>query len=244
MTKGSIHFFIALLVCGTAWGQSDVPAFMSKHSIGVTASYSPTSGHVLIGEAEQRRVWTTGVEYTLRMLERKGLRIEYRSEVAPLFQETDPTAVAYEETIFGNRTITPISPPVRVVTKSHAPVGADCISPEECVPIYLIYGTGEATYGMAFSPIGARAAFFLQHRIQPTFETDIGAIISSRAIPVNSAAKVNYQFSFGPGVQFHFSRGAALRLEYVFRHISNANSGPTNPGIDQGVFRMSLCHYW
>lgn len=243
MIRQIILLLNALLTLGTAWAQSDTPAFQSRQSIGITTSYSPTSGHVLIGEAEQRQIWTSGAEYTLRLLQRDSLRLDYRAEVAPLYRETDPTAVAYEETIFGNTVVTPISP-VRVIKKSPTPVGEDCVASNQCVPIYLVYGGSEATYGMAFSPLGARAVFRPQHRVQPTFATDLGMVISSSPIPVDGATTVNYQFSFGPGAQIYFSRASALRVEYVFRHISNADSGTLNPGIDQGVFRISLCHYW
>lgn len=244
MTKRSILLFSAMLMYGTAWGQSDALAFKSKQSFGVSASYSPTSSHVLIGEAEERKIWTSGIEYTLRMFEGNSLRIDYRAEVSPFFRETDPTAVATEETLFGINIITPFSTPERVVKKDHAPIGVDCIAPNTCIPVYLVYGARKVSHGMAFSPLGARAVFLPQHHIQPSFELDLGAVISPHALPVEGASKFNYQFSFGPGVQIHFSRRGALRLEYIFRHISNANSSPLNPGIDQGVFRLSLCHYW
>jgi hypothetical protein len=94
VTRLSILLFSVLLMFGTAWGQNDASAFKSRQSVGVSASYSPTSSHVLIGKAEERQIWTSGVEYTMRMFEGNSLRIDYRAEVSPFFRETDPTAVA------------------------------------------------------------------------------------------------------------------------------------------------------
>lgn len=125
---------------------------------------------------------------------------------------------------------------------SHNANGVYCPRTSPCMPVYSIYGR-VATYAMAITPLGARAVFRPQHRFQPTFETDMGLVLSSRDIPLNSTADFNYQFSFGPGVQAFVSRNKAVRLEYVFRHISNAGSGKWNPGIDQGVFRLSLSRY-
>lgn len=239
-----VYFSYVFWILGTAWGQNDVHAFKLKQSIGINATYSPNSHPLLIGEAEQRKIVTGGIEYTRQIFENQHFSVDYKAEVAPYFQESDPTAVAYESTAFGYTMTTPLPAPVRVIRKDHIPVGNDCIAPNTCVPVYLVYGANEVTRGMAFSPLGARALFLPRYRLQPSFAMDVGGIISSRALPVDGAAKFNYQFSFGPGVQFRLSPQASLRVEYIFRHISNANSGVINPGIDQAVFRSSLSHSW
>jgi len=226
-------------VCFSALGQ-DIPKFGGKQSLGLTASYSTTSSHILIGVSEQRKTFTAGVEYTRRLWESGWARLDYRGEFNPFFRESDPVMVGYKTTISGN-TI-PISSQ-RVIEVSHVALLCDIIEPITCNSIYPVYGPDEATYAAAVSPIGERAVILPRRRLQPTFGMDIGVVISSRDIPVDSSAHLNYQFSFGPGVQAFVSRSKAVRLEYVYRHISNANSGTLNPGIDQGVFRLTLSRY-
>jgi len=148
--------------------------------------------------------------------------------------------VATETTLLGYTVVTPVTPQ-RVISVSHTPIGGECVS--TCAPIYPVYGKDEITYAVTVSPIGARAIFLPRHRVQPTFATNLGVVISSRDIPADNSALFNYQFSFGPGVQVFASRNTAVRLEYVYRHISNANMGTINPGIDQGVFQLTLSRY-
>jgi hypothetical protein len=241
VTKNVLLFLsAALLLCGAVWGQ-DTPGFLEHESLGVSSSYAPTSTHILIGIAQQRRTWTGGMEYTRRIWTAKRIQVDYKGEFSPFFRESDP-AVVGDEIFDQGKTIVDHYSPIRVIKISHKADGLFCPQTSPCVPGYPVYGR-EATYAMSVSPIGARLVFLPRHRFQPTFGMDIGGVLSSRDIPVDSSAHFNYQFSFGPGVQVFISRDTAVRLEYVFRHISNANSGTLNPGIDQGVFRLSLSRY-
>jgi len=108
-----------------------------------------------------------------------------------------------------------------------------------CYPVYNLYGR-ESTYAASISPVGARISLFPRMRLQPSFETDMGIVFSTRDMPIDDSAKLNYMFSFGPGIQLFSFHNTAARLEYVYRHISNAGSGELNPGVDQGVFRLTL----
>jgi hypothetical protein len=33
-------------------------------------------------------------------------------------------------------------------------------------------------------------------------------------------------------------------VEYLYRHVSNGSLGDVNPGIDQGVFRVTISRRW
>lgn len=220
---------------GQAPGQPD-----GRQSFGVISSYSPSSSHILIGNSQQRRTFTLGVEYARRVWGGEWGRIDYSGEFSPLFRESDPTLVAAETVLAGSTVITPLTP-TRVITVSHAPIGSSCVS--TCSPIYPVYGHDEQTYAEEISPIGARVVLRPHHWLQPTFGAGLGVVLSFRDIPVDGAAQFNYEFFFGPGIQISQTERGAFRLEYIYRHISNANTGNLNPGIDQGVFRLTLSRY-
>jgi hypothetical protein len=186
-------------------------------------------------DAEQRRVWTAGLEYSRRLWGNGSLRLDYEGSVAPFFQERDPTLVAEYAIINGNQVIAPASG-LRVVYANNDPVGGGGFG--NTIPLYPIYGSTK-TYAFAMSPIGARISGFSSHRLQPTFSTDLGMLFSSRNLPVDDSASFNYLFSFGPGVEILRGNGA-IRLEYLYRHMSNGNAGYNNPGVDSGVFRLTL----
>lgn len=197
---------------------------------------------MLIGSAERRRIFASGLEYTHRVRENEWLRLDYSVSFSPMYRESDPDLVATETSILGVEMITPITPE-RVAIVSHAPIGSDCYGSGSCSPIYPVYGRSEKTYGAEAIPLGGRLIFATHWRAEPTFLAGAGFVISTRDIPVDGSALFNYEFVVGPGLQIFFSRKYALRIEYVYRHLSNADVGSTNPGIDQGVFRLGLTHF-
>lgn len=215
-----------------------------RQGFGITSTFAPNSSHIFIGKAEKRRVWTAGLKYNRRLWGNDSLRLDYEGSVSPFFQERDPTIIDEYAIINGNIIYirdgyfasTVSATGQRVVYANNDPVGAGGFG--NTYPIYPIYGSTK-TYAFAISPIGARVNGFSSRHLQPTFSTDLGMVFSSRDLPIDNSAGINYLFSFGPGVEI--LRGdSAIRLEYLYRHMSNASSGYNNPGVDSGVFRLTL----
>lgn len=213
--------------------------FGGTQSFGISTSYSPDSSHMLIGEAEQRRTWTFGFEYTHRIGHSQRVRLDYEGSVLPVYEEFDPAVVGLLYTVPGTTNTDPESPPVRVTTVNRGPIGLLTVAKGVTTPIYPIYGNMN-TYGGALSPLGARATLFQHHSIQPSFSLDLGFVVATRDIPVENSDQFNYMFSFGPGLQVYSTPQASIRIEYIYRHISNAGQGNVNPGVDQGTFRFTI----
>jgi Lipid A 3-O-deacylase (PagL) len=207
-------------------------------SFGVSASYSPTSSHILIGDADHRRVWTLGVEYTRLLHRSHQFRLDYEGALTPLFEETDPTIIGTVFTSSGQNIITPQAP-VRVVSTTDQPIGTVLAGNGQMVPLYGVFGRQD-TYAAAIAPVGARVTARPRSRLQPSFSVALGVVLSARDIPVDYADQFNFMFAMGPGVQFFTDRHTSWRVEYIYRHVSNAGQGYQNPGIDQGVVRVTL----
>jgi hypothetical protein len=109
-------------------------------------------------------------------------------------------------------------------------------------PIYPLFGR-QTTFAAAVAPLGFRASAFPNRGLQPSFAVDLGFVVSSRDIPVNDSNNFNYMFAFGPGIQLYATQMSSVRLDYMYRHISNAHSGVLNPGVDQGVIRLTFSHH-
>jgi hypothetical protein len=60
---------------------------------------------------------------------------------------------------------------------------------------------------------------------------------------VDQSAQFNYTFALGPGIEFFQNRRTSWRIEYLYRHVSNAGEGFENPGLDQGVFRITMSEH-
>jgi hypothetical protein len=207
-------------------------------SFGFSSSYSPDSSHILIGDSGRRRIWTLGAEYTHLLHQSWRLRLDYEGQLMPLFEETDPTVIGTVFTSNGQAIVTPQSP-VRVISTTNQPVGSVLAGSGQIVPLYALFGRQD-TYAAAFAPLGVRATALPRSRLQPSFAVDLGFVVSARDIPVDDADQFNFMFAMGPGVQFFTDRHTSWRVEYIYRHVSNAGQGIQNPGIDQGVVRVTV----
>ncbi len=207
-------------------------------SFGFSSTFANDSSHILIGESEQRRIWTLGAEYTRRLHQSPLFRLDYEGSLTPLFEESDPTVIGTTFTFAGQVFNTPLTP-VRVIAVAHGPVGMAATGLTTSAPLYAIFGR-QNTYAAAVSPLGVRFSALPHWRVQPSFAVDLGFVVSARDIPVDQAAQFNYMFALGPGIQFFTDKRTSYRFEYLYRHVSNAGQGDQNPGIDQGVIRVTV----
>jgi Lipid A 3-O-deacylase (PagL) len=246
LRKSAFVSITTVLLCLPAWSlpvrAQEAGAFGGVKSIGVSSSYSPTSSHIFIGQAEERRIWTLGIDYSFLIHRTAHYRLDYLGSLMPLFEETDPTLIGTTFLVAGQPFITSQTP-VRVTYVAKAPIGYTSGTVGPASPIYAIFGRQD-TYGAAFSPLGARITGMPRWRIQPMFAIDLGFTVSARDVPVDRADQFNYMFALGPGFQVFSDAHTSWRAEYIYRHTSNAHQGTENPGVDQGVVRVTLSHHW
>src|SRR5438309_506190 len=98
----------------------------------------------------------------------------------------------------------------------------------------LILHNGHRAYanGVGGSPIGAQVNFVHFHRVEP-FLTSGGGFLYFNHRMFGTTQQFNFTAQLGGGVQlFTTSRRTALDLGYKYHHISNANLGNQNPGLD------------
>jgi hypothetical protein len=226
---------VAMLVVSSQLARSqELP---SRQSIGINGTFASTSSHILIGLATERRTWTAGFEYGVTLWGNHAVRVDYEASVSPFFLERDPRFTSVYAIVDGVKIPMPYTPG-RVTEPVSGASGEELVD-GSLVPVYATYGT-EESYAASVSPVGFRVNGFNSHRLQPTFSLDLGVVLSGRALPIDGASRFNYLFSFGPGFEFFYRNDHAVRIEYLYRHMSNANSAQENPGIDQGVIRLTL----
>lgn len=235
--------FALFLVFATSWNssarcQDSIHGFGGVSSFGISTSYSPDSSHILIGDSGQRRIWTAGGEYTHLLRETQHLRLDYEGAIMPVFEETDPTVVGTQFTASGQLIVDSQSP-VRVLHVDSHPVGTVLTGSGATVPLYALFGK-QNTYAAAITPLGLRLSAMPHWIFQPTLALDLGFVVSARDIPLDDCSQFNYTFAIGPGFQFFNTAHTSLRAEYLYRHVSNAGQGGQNPGIDQGVVRITV----
>jgi len=105
---------------------------------------------------------------------------------------------------------------------------------------YTSTGRRAYSYGIGGSPIGAQVNFVHFRRVEP-FLTSGGGFLYFNHRMFGTTQQFNFTAQLGGGVQlFTSSRRTAIDLGYKYHHISNANLGNQNPGLDSHMLFVGL----
>lgn len=91
-------------------------------------------------------------------------------------------------------------------------------------------------YGAGISPLGLKLNFGQQSWIKPFVGASVGFLYFEDDVPVPRSSRFNFTPEIGLGLQFFLNPKNAVTVGYKFHHISNANTGRRNPGMDSHVF--------
>jgi hypothetical protein len=217
------------------------PLYARTNSFGFLFAYSNDSSHILLGQAEQRKILNIGASYSRKLILNRYLNWQYDAEFLPVALESDPL------TKIVNQQTSPV--PATLVTYGNPPqvtCGPNVIVYDIPVNGMTIAGTEtlscsgrQWTIGEAFSPVGMRWNFRPTHPIQPFLEGHGGYMYTTHAIPIDEAGSFNFTFDFGAGIEWYRTPHHSLRFEWRYHHISDSDTTNANPGIDNGLFQVS-----
>ena len=115
----------------------------------------------------------------------------------------------------------------------------------DVVPVALVgdphtyNGHRAYAYGVGGSPIGAQVNFVHFRRVEPFLTSGGGFLYFNHRM--FGATQFNFTAQLGGGVQlFTSSRRTAIDIGYKYHHISNANLGNQNPGLDSHMLFIGL----
>ena len=97
---------------------------------------------------------------------------------------------------------------------------------------FTIQRSREHTYGAGVSPIGLKLNFRRAQMLQPFVSGSGGFLYFTKDVPVSGAARFNFTYDFGGGIQIVKDSGRAITVGYKYNHISNGYHAPINPGVD------------
>jgi len=213
-------------------------AYAPAHSWSLFGEYSPSSSHIILGEAREREFITLGLAYTHNLLRTRHWDLNYLAEIRPLMAESDPVSTGYhiyinwpgqpvvDQTVHYVHEV-PVLEKERSVNDTTFYIGG--------LPYILslttFYGR-RWTYVGGMSPLGLKLNLLRHCRVQPTFQATGGFAASARDIPMFKTSAGNFTFSFGAGFEIFRRNGRSLRLQYRIQHFSNGYVGSSDPGID------------
>ncbi|MGA2889875.1 MAG: acyloxyacyl hydrolase [Terracidiphilus sp.] len=240
-------YFIAFLalITGAATARAQATSkelyFARANTFSIFGAYSGDSSHILMGNAENRKLLSFGVAYSRRLLVSRIVDWQYNGELVPVALESDPYSyVVYNQTLPTPATFSYTSPPT-------------VLCATVIYPYSFTLGNGvtysgtatqsckgrEWTIGEGISPAGFQWNFLPLHRTQPFLIGHGGYMYSTQPIPVADAGSFNFTFDFGAGFELFRSRHQSVRAEYRYHHISNHGTATENPGIDSLVYYVT-----
>ncbi len=233
---------LLILVAAAKAQNRDSTSYGSKNTYSAFVEYSNDSSHIILGVAPNRKFASVGFQYERRLLSNRAFVWRYAAEFRPLILESDPTATV---------TISIIAPPPAITITEPVAAAPQCVAGQRTFsgtdPITGIHYSENIlttcgrrwTYAQGLSPAGTRINLLPHRRLQPTASFLAGYMLSTKNIPIDSAGAFNFTFEFGAGLEYYQSQSRSIRFEYQIQHLSNAYTAETNPGIDNGLFKMT-----
>ncbi|MDZ7806787.1 MAG: acyloxyacyl hydrolase [Gracilimonas sp.] len=94
--------------------------------------------------------------------------------------------------------------------------------------------------GYGISPFGFMVKNYKSDLFSPFAQTTAGIIYMDDYFPTDKARRLNFTFDIIIGNIFKLNSFTDLSLGYKFHHISNAQTGSQNPGLDSNFLFLTL----
>ncbi|MDR3736238.1 MAG: acyloxyacyl hydrolase [Acidobacteriaceae bacterium] len=250
--SGKIRLVVFCAFCLSAFpytvaqsAKPDAQSYVRRNSFGIFGEYSNDSSHMLLGQAENRKLLTVGGSYAYRFVSSRYATVQYLAEVRPFILTSDPVAIDVV-------TVASLGPGVIAVANTPTPTPVsrcvagvftsqynDPYSGQTYFYTDTVTCSRRWTFAQGLSPAGFKINFRPHHRIQPVVAGLAGYMFSTKPVPTNGAGSFNFTFELGGGVEAFQSHGRSMMLEYRYHHYSNKNSAGENPGVDNGLFKLT-----
>ena len=99
-------------------------------------------------------------------------------------------------------------------------------------PPGTVFGAGANPFGLQLN--------FGHKRLQPFINSSAGFLYFTRQVPAPASSQFNFTFNFGGGVQFFTASRRSFTTGYKYHHLSNAETGTINPGIDSNIIYIGF----
>ncbi|MFP8488219.1 acyloxyacyl hydrolase [Gracilimonas sp. Q87] len=94
--------------------------------------------------------------------------------------------------------------------------------------------------GFGISPVGFMIKNYKSKWLSPFTQTNGGIIYMDDYFPTDKAQRLNFTFDIIIGNIFKLNSFSDISLGYKFHHISNAQTGTQNPGLDSNFLFLTL----
>jgi hypothetical protein len=107
-------------------------------------------------------------------------------------------------------------------------------------PVNGISGPEDSRLGIGLIPVNLLLPITESKRINPFVFASAGGIYLNDKLPQYDGASLNYLLNIGGGFELPLFESTDIQIGYSIQHMSNANTGDQNPGIDSHTFFISI----
>lgn len=107
-------------------------------------------------------------------------------------------------------------------------------------PVNGVDGPKDQRTGFGIIPLNLMVPLNTSSKINPFTFFSAGGIFLNDKLPIGDGASFNYLLNIGAGVELPLIQGSKIQLGYSIQHMSNANTGDQNPGIDSHMIFMTI----
>lgn len=116
-------------------------------------------------------------------------------------------------------------------------------TPKATPTVPLAQDLRERFYGSGISPVGFRASFLPESRVQPFVSGDGGFIYFNGRVLSPEGSQYMYTVDYGAGLMFFRKQRQSFTIGYRYQHLSNADISEHNPGTDANTFYVQVSRY-
>lgn len=107
-------------------------------------------------------------------------------------------------------------------------------------PVNGVDGPQDQRTGFGIIPLNLMIPLTTSSMVNPFTFFSAGGIFLNDKLPVGNGASFNYLLNIGAGIELPFIQDSRIQLGYSIQHMSNANTGDQNPGIDSHMIFMTI----
>ncbi len=202
-----------------------------KSSFTLQAGFAPSSSPGFGVLAFDRHLFLTAIGYSTRIHQWRRLQLNYHADLVPVAVISDPGIHATAFAVNQNKQVFTVQETVRTARNQPRASGTTNVGgtdePFETTPYR------STAFGAGANPVGLELQARTQRRIRPFLFGSAGVLLFTREEPYDRTSAFNFSYAFGAGADIQFAERKAFTLGYKILHISNADLGHYNPGINQ-----------
>ncbi|WP_340105006.1 acyloxyacyl hydrolase [Rhodohalobacter sp. 8-1] len=123
----------------------------------------------------------------------------------------------------------------------HARLGSELILTHRLnYPLNGVSGPKDHRTGIGIIPLSIMMPLTSSKKITPFTFFSAGGLFLNEKLPDVSGASLNYLLNIGAGLELPFIQETRVQIGYSIQHMSNANTGEQNPGIDSHMFFITV----